>query len=127
MIPRIVLPVLLALVLSAQPALADYSADDGMGMPPLTYYGPVTAYSYGTRTASGLPVSVGMAACPSWVAFHTMIAIEGLGSYVCEDRGGAIVGTAIDIYIPSYAQAIRFGRQWRTWRLVWCSDHECQE
>ncbi|MFZ1654395.1 MAG: 3D domain-containing protein [Candidatus Moraniibacteriota bacterium] len=63
-------------------------------------------------TASGLKVAEGRTlACPSSYPFGARIAIEGLGEFRCEDRGGAIKGNHIDIYMETKAQAFAFGRQ----------------
>ena len=106
---------LLAALLLPAGARAEEQVDPG-GLQ--IYYGPVTAYSQGTRTASGMAVAPGMAACPPWVPFHTVITVEDVGVYDCEDRGGDIQQTALDIYRPSYAAAVRFGRQWHAWWFV---------
>jgi len=39
------------------------------------------------------------------------ISIEGMGTYVCEDRGGAIKGNHFDIYMPTKSEAFAFGRK----------------
>jgi 3D (Asp-Asp-Asp) domain-containing protein len=63
-------------------------------------------------TASGLKVREGETiACPAQFAFGTKINIEGLGTYICEDRGGAIKGNHIDIYVETKSKAFAFGRQ----------------
>jgi len=63
-------------------------------------------------TASGLKVKEKETlACPSNFPFGTKIQIEGMGTYVCEDRGGAIRGNHIDIYVETKTQAFDFGRQ----------------
>ncbi len=83
------------------------------------FEGWITAYSYGTTTASGRPVARGMVACGDWLAFGSRIAISGLtGTFECWDRGGAIFGTRLDIYEPDYFAAIQWGRQWRSWWVI---------
>jgi len=63
-------------------------------------------------TASGLKVKENETlACPTQFPFGTKIQIEGMGIYVCEDRGGAIKANHIDIYMETKAQAFSFGRQ----------------
>lgn len=63
-------------------------------------------------TASGLKVTEGRTlACPASYPFGAKIAIEGLGEFRCEDRGGAIRGNKFDIYMETKAQAFAFGRQ----------------
>ncbi len=63
-------------------------------------------------TASGLKVMENRTlACPPQYALGTKIKIEGMGTYVCEDRGGAIKGNHFDIYMKTKKQAFAFGRQ----------------
>ena len=63
-------------------------------------------------TASGVRVRENETlACPAQFPFGTKIQIEGMGTYVCEDRGGAIKVNHIDIYMKTKAQAFGFGRQ----------------
>ncbi len=65
-------------------------------------------------TASGRKVREGMiAADTSVLPFGTKVWIEGLGVFVVEDTGGAIVGNRIDIYMDSLDEAVEFGRQSR--------------
>ena len=51
------------------------------------------------------------AACPPDMPFGTWLDIEGVGKRRCDDRGGAIKGNRIDIYMPSVDAAIEFGRR----------------
>lgn len=63
-------------------------------------------------TASGLRVAKKRTlACPPNFPFGAKISIEGLGEFRCEDRGGAIKGNHIDIYMETKAEAFAFGRQ----------------
>lgn len=63
-------------------------------------------------TASGLKVAKERTlACPPNYPFGTKIAISGMGVYRCEDRGGAIKGNHIDIYMETKAEAFAFGRR----------------
>lgn len=63
-------------------------------------------------TASGLVVRAGETiACPERFPFGTKVKINGWGTYVCEDRGGAIHGNRFDIYMESKGQAFQFGRR----------------
>jgi 3D (Asp-Asp-Asp) domain-containing protein len=63
-------------------------------------------------TASGLKVKVQETiACPPNFPLGTKLRIEGMGTYVCEDRGGAIKGNHIDIYVETKKEAFEFGRQ----------------
>ncbi|MBR8661151.1 3D domain-containing protein [Brevibacillus sp. NL20B1] len=79
----------------------------------------VTAYSVGDDftpghgiTASGARVREGItAACPPELPFGTRVHIEGVGERVCLDRGGAIKGRRLDVYIADRSEALRFGRR----------------
>lgn len=85
----------------------------------------VTAYTAGAEstgksvgdagygiTASGLPVNEGITiACPPELSFGTRVEIEGTGERVCQDRGGAIKGRRIDVYMNDLSKASEFGRQ----------------
>ncbi|HEX7586576.1 MAG TPA: 3D domain-containing protein [Patescibacteria group bacterium] len=63
-------------------------------------------------TASGVKVKENRTlACPPTFPFGTKIDIEGHGTYVCEDRGGAIKGNHFDIYMQTKKQAFAFGRK----------------
>jgi len=62
-------------------------------------------------TASGIKVHRGTLACPSSFPFGTKIEIDGMGTFVCEDRGGAIKGNHVDIYVPTKKEAFAFGRR----------------
>lgn len=63
-------------------------------------------------TASGLKVAEARTlACPGNFPFGTRIAIAGMGEFRCEDRGGAITGNRIDIYMKTKREAFAFGRQ----------------
>lgn len=63
-------------------------------------------------TASGLMVAENRTlACPPSYPFGTKVAIDGMGIYRCEDRGGAIKGNKFDIYMETKGEAFAFGRQ----------------
>jgi 3D (Asp-Asp-Asp) domain-containing protein len=63
-------------------------------------------------TASGRRVQAGVtAACPRELEFGTWLEIEGVGKRRCDDRGGAISGKKLDIYMPERADALEFGRR----------------
>jgi len=70
-------------------------------------------------TASGLIVEENRTiACPPEYPFGAEIKIEGYGTFVCEDRGGAIKGNHFDIYMQTKAQAFAFGRRNLTAEVV---------
>lgn len=73
----------------------------------------VTAYAcppYCGKTASGAQVGYGSIAAPSWVPFGTRLCV---GDYcgVVNDRGN-LHARQLDIWLPSHAAAIQWGRRW---------------
>lgn len=87
----------------------------------------ITQYSHGcamyppgkepvaARTASGLwPVVGQTAAADRSLAFGREVLIEGLGYWTVHDRGSAIVGRRLDLFVNTCKEARKFGRQWRT-------------
>jgi 3D (Asp-Asp-Asp) domain-containing protein len=74
-----------------------------------------TAYSLRGRTASGRRVSRGLiAADPRVLPLGSRVRLEHpgySGEYLVADTGGLIRGRRIDIWTPSSAEAMRFGRR----------------
>ena len=63
-------------------------------------------------TASGKKVQANHTlACPKQYQMGPKIEIDSMGTYVCEDRGGAIKANHFDIYMPTKKEAFAFGRQ----------------
>lgn len=62
-------------------------------------------------TASGTHVHKGTLACPPEYPFGTKVEIDFLGTFVCEDRGGAIKGNHFDIWFETRAQALNWGKR----------------
>jgi 3D (Asp-Asp-Asp) domain-containing protein len=64
-------------------------------------------------TASGATVTEGRTiACPPELPFGTKVTVPKLGTtYTCEDRGGAIKGKHIDVYMSSLERARAWGSQ----------------
>ncbi|BAE83992.1 hypothetical protein DSY2203 [Desulfitobacterium hafniense Y51] len=61
----------------------------------------------GERTQEGRTI-----AAPSDIPFGTQIYIPARGTtYIVTDRGGAIVGDRLDLYMESRAEALHFGVQ----------------
>lgn len=75
-----------------------------------------SAYTYtGNRTASGTTTRKGVVAVdPSVIPMGSKLYIEGYGFARAEDTGGAIKGNKIDVFLPSYSEAKRYGRRWVT-------------
>ena len=69
-------------------------------------------------TASGAKVHRGTLACPPGYKFGTKVEIDGMGTYVCEDRGGAIKKNHFDIYMQTKKEAFAFGRRNLVARVV---------
>ncbi|MGL6279755.1 MAG: 3D domain-containing protein [Gaiella sp.] len=70
------------------------------------------AYHLPGRTASGLPVGVGVIAVdPSVIPLGTRLFVPGYGPAVAADVGSAIKGNIIDLWMPSTAQALAWGRR----------------
>src|SRR5215213_7329683 len=74
-----------------------------------------TAYCLKGRTASGHYTRRGViAADPRVLPLGTVVQIEAgryTGTYTVLDTGGRIKGRKIDVYVPTYDEARRFGRQ----------------
>lgn len=70
-------------------------------------------------TASGAHVQAGHTiACPKSYPFGTKVHFDGYGTYVCEDRGGAIKGNKFDMYMHTKSEAFAFGRRNLTATIV---------
>ena len=72
-----------------------------------------TAYTWtGCRTATGPWPSRGMVAVdPRVIPLGTELHIEGYGSAVAADTGGAIQGQKIDLYMDSEHECLQWGRR----------------
>lgn len=69
------------------------------------------AYHLPGHTASGLPVGVGVVAVdPSVIPLGTRMFVPGYGSAVAADVGSAVKGYVIDLWMPSRAGALAWGR-----------------
>jgi 3D (Asp-Asp-Asp) domain-containing protein/peptidoglycan hydrolase CwlO-like protein len=71
-----------------------------------------TGYALGGTTASGLPVGWGIVAVdPSVIPLGTRMTIPGYGEGVAADTGSAVQGAIIDLWFPTTAQALQWGRR----------------
>jgi 3D (Asp-Asp-Asp) domain-containing protein/septal ring factor EnvC (AmiA/AmiB activator) len=71
-----------------------------------------TGYSLPGRTATGLRTGWGVVAVdPSLIHLGTRLTIPGYGEGVAADVGGSIRGAAIDLWFPTRAQALAWGRR----------------
>lgn len=70
-----------------------------------------TAYTYtGRNTASGVPPRFGAVAVdPRVIPMGSRLYIEGYGYATALDRGSAIVGNRVDVFLETAAQASRWG------------------
>lgn len=70
------------------------------------------------RTASGTRATAGRTiAAPRGFSFGTKLSINGK-TYVVEDRGGAIKGNRIDIFVSSHSAALRWGVKYLPVKVV---------
>jgi 3D (Asp-Asp-Asp) domain-containing protein len=71
-----------------------------------------TGYSMAGRTATGLPVGRGVVAVdPSIIPLGTRLSIPGYGDGVAADTGGSVQGMTIDLWFPTLAEALAWGRR----------------
>ena len=70
------------------------------------------AYHLPGKTASGLPVGVGVIAVdPRVIPLGTRVFVPGYGPAVAADVGTAVIGNIIDLWMPTTAQARAWGRR----------------
>lgn len=71
-----------------------------------------TGYSIRGRTATGLETGWGIAAVdPSVIPLGTRMTIPGYGEAIAADTGGAVRGAEIDLWFPTLAEALAWGRR----------------
>ena len=71
-----------------------------------------TCYDLPGRTATGMPVGMGVVAVdPSVIPLGTRMRIPGYGNGVAADVGSGIRGRTIDLWFPTYAQCAAWGRR----------------
>lgn len=73
-----------------------------------------------TQTATGTTPTPGrtIAVDPKVIPYGTHVEIEGWGTYIAEDCGGAIKGNRIDIVFDTHQHALEFGVQKLNVRIV---------
>jgi 3D (Asp-Asp-Asp) domain-containing protein len=70
------------------------------------------AYHLPGTTASGIPVGMGIVAVdPNVIPLGTKMFVPGYGKAVAADVGSAVRGTIIDLWMPSRAKALAWGRR----------------
>jgi cystine transport system substrate-binding protein len=71
-----------------------------------------TGYSLAGTTSIGMPVGWGVVAVdPSLIPLGTRLTIPGYGEGVAADTGPAVQGATIDLWFPTGAQALAWGRR----------------
>jgi cystine transport system substrate-binding protein len=71
-----------------------------------------TGYALPGRTATGIPVGWGVVAVdPSVIRLGTRMTIPGYGEGVAAATGSAVRGATIDLWFPTLAQALAWGRR----------------
>jgi 3D (Asp-Asp-Asp) domain-containing protein len=97
-------------VASSPAPVADRTTPAGAGTRTLVV--DAVAYHLPGRTASGLPVGVGVIAVdPTVIPLGTRVFVPGYGPGVAADVGAAIKGNIIDLWMPSTAAARAWGRR----------------
>jgi 3D (Asp-Asp-Asp) domain-containing protein len=93
---------------SASSSVAAPSVADGTRTLTVT----ATGYSLPGRTATGLPVGPGIVAVdPAVIPLGTRMSIPGYGEGVAADTGSAVQGMTIDLWFPTLADALAWGRR----------------
>ena len=106
-ISNTVAPVATAVVETAAPAPAQPLATSGATITVST-----TGYTLRGRTTTGVRTTFGVVAVdPSVIPLGTRLLIPGYGEAIAADTGGAIQGNVIDLWFPSTAEALRWGRR----------------
>ena len=102
----------------AAPARASLSEPVEIASPRVTASGKrtltvsSTGYSIRGRTATGIPTAPGVVAVdPSVIPLGTRLTIPGYGTGIAADTGGAVQGNTIDVWFPTMAQALAWGRR----------------
>lgn len=79
----------------------------------------VSAYCERGLTASGLYTGWGSVAAGQHVPFGTRLYIPNYGYGVVQDRGGAVYGNRLDVWLPSCWAAVQWGVRWL--EVTWLS------
>lgn len=70
-----------------------------------------TGTPVGSKTSTGHKPREGrtIAVDPNKIPLHSIVYIEGVGTFVAEDVGGAIKGNRIDVYVNDHNKALQLG------------------
>ena len=94
------------------PAPAPASVPDAPAGPGTQITVVATGYALNGTTATGIPVGWGVVAVdPSVIPLGTRMTIPGYGEGVAADTGGAVQGNTIDLWFPTTAEALAWGRR----------------
>ena len=101
-----------AQVVQAQSAAAAPAAAPWVAVGPQTLTVTATGYSLPGRTTTGLPVGFGVVAVdPSVIPLGARLTVPGYGEAVAADTGSAVQGYTIDLWFPTQADALAWGRR----------------
>ena len=101
-------------VASPPPALSPFEAAAPVVSPSgrRTLTVSATGYTIRGRTSTGIPTAPGVVAVdPSVIPLGTRLMIPGYGIGIAADTGGAVQGNTIDVWFPTAAQALQWGRR----------------
>jgi peptidoglycan DL-endopeptidase CwlO len=94
------------------PAPAHAPAPTGPPSPGTRMTVSSTGYCLRGRTSTGIPTGWGVVAVdPAVIPLGTRMTIPGYGEGVAADTGSAVRGAMIDVWFPTCAQALQWGRQ----------------
>jgi 3D (Asp-Asp-Asp) domain-containing protein len=97
---------------ASQPPDSPASAPSAIAAGARTITVTATGYSLPGRTSTGLPVGPGVVAVdPSVIPLGTRLTIPGYGEGVAADTGSAVQGLTIDLWFPTPAQAMAWGKR----------------
>lgn len=71
-----------------------------------------TAYALTGTTAVGIQTQPGVIAVdPSVIPLGTKMSVPGYGEGIAADTGSAVTGATIDVWVPTVADALAWGRR----------------
>jgi len=97
-------------------AIQSQRAEAETSAPPTATPGTITVtatgYSLPGHTSTGLPVGFGVVAVdPAVIPLGTRMTIPGYGEGIAADTGSAVSGYTIDLWFPTLADAVAWGRR----------------
>ena len=97
---------------TSDPAPPPHTSSSGPTSGGRTVAVQATGYSLHGTTATGVPTGWGVVAVdPSFIPLGTKMTIPGYGEGVAADTGSAVKGATIDLWFPTTAQALQWGRR----------------